>query len=111
MPHLTPNGNSSAAPAATRTFNIEQLLNLKLPPREFILEPILRERESAMIYAWRGAGKTQLGLGLAYAIASGGTILRWQAPRPRRVVYVDGEMALATTYSTVGDGSIAGLTT
>ena len=80
----------------TRTFNLEQLLNLKLPPREFILEPILRERESAMIYAWRGAGKTQLGLGLAYAIASGGTILRWQAPRPRRVVYVDGEMSLNT---------------
>jgi KaiC/GvpD/RAD55 family RecA-like ATPase len=45
-----------------------------------------------MVYAWRGVGKTFFTLELAYAIASGGSFLGWDAPEPRRVLYIDGEL-------------------
>jgi putative DNA primase/helicase len=45
-----------------------------------------------MLHAWRGVGKTHVALGIAYAVASGGTFLKWKAPRPRRALYLDGEM-------------------
>jgi putative DNA primase/helicase len=48
-----------------------------------------------MLYAPRGIGKTLLGLSMGLAIASGGPLLRWSAPKPRRVLYIDGEMPLA----------------
>ena len=45
-----------------------------------------------MVHAWRGVGKTYFALGAAYAVASGGAFLKWRAERPRKVLYVDGEM-------------------
>jgi putative DNA primase/helicase len=57
-----------------------------------LLSPILPERSLAMLYAPRGIGKTQLGLSVGLAVAGGADILRWSAPRPRRVLYIDGEM-------------------
>jgi putative DNA primase/helicase len=75
-----------------KTLTARALLDLKIAPREFVLDPVLRERETAMLWAWRGTGKTYVGLAMAYAIASGGKVLRWSAPRPRRVLYVDGEL-------------------
>jgi putative DNA primase/helicase len=45
-----------------------------------------------MIYAGRGVGKTRIAMGAAYAVASGADFLRWRAIRPRRVLYLDGEM-------------------
>jgi putative DNA primase/helicase len=47
-----------------------------------------------MLYSWRGVGKTLVGLDMAYAISSGGPCLKWQAPKPRRVLYIDGELPL-----------------
>ena len=46
-----------------------------------------------MVHAWRGVGKTQFALGVAYAVAGGGQFLKWKAEKPRHVVYIDGEMA------------------
>jgi RecA-family ATPase len=66
-----------------------------------VLDPVLRERETAMLWAWRGTGKTFVGLAMAYAIASGGKVLRWSAPRPRRVLYVDGELPLQTAQERI----------
>ena len=48
-----------------------------------------------MLYAPRGLGKSWLGLSIGVTVASGGALLRWDAPAPRRVLYVDGEMPLA----------------
>ena len=36
-----------------------------------------------------------LALGIAYAVATGGGLLGWSAPTPRRVLYLDGEMPAA----------------
>lgn len=45
-----------------------------------------------MVYAKRGVGKTHFCLSLAYTVASGGEFLKWRASKPRRVLYIDGEM-------------------
>ena len=63
-----------------------------IPPREPILAPIILSQSLSMIHAWRGVGKTHVALGIAYAVASGGDFLRWNAPVPRKVLYLDGEM-------------------
>jgi putative DNA primase/helicase len=85
-----------AAPSGLVTLNVEELLRCQTEPREFVIEPILREKDLAMIYSWRGVGKTLVALDMAYAIASGGKCLKWEAPRPRRVLYIDGELPLQT---------------
>ncbi len=69
-----------------------ELLMRPFPPRENILAPWLPTQGLAMVYAERGIGKTWVGLNVAYAIASGGSYLEWTAPKPRKVVYIDGEM-------------------
>jgi putative DNA primase/helicase len=79
-----------------RAVTVLELLSLKIAQREYLLEPILREKETAMIHAWRGVGKTYFALELSFAVASGGSFLNWSAPRPRRVLYVDGEMPART---------------
>jgi len=47
---------------------------------------------SAWVSANAGTGKTHVALGVAYAVATGSTFLKWRAPRARRVLVVDGEM-------------------
>jgi putative DNA primase/helicase len=71
-------------------------LELNVPAREMLLGPILPERSLAMLYAPRGVGKTLLNLSIGLAVSSGSPLLRWSAPRPRRVLYVDGEMPLVS---------------
>jgi hypothetical protein len=72
--------------------SFEEFLNMELPPLENILDPWLSTQGLALIYAPRGIGKTHVALGIAYAVASGGSFLRWKAPKPRGVLYLDGEM-------------------
>jgi putative DNA primase/helicase len=67
-------------------------IGLEVQTREMLLNPILPAKGLAMIYAYRGVGKTHAAMGMAYAVASGGTFLRWKAPTPKGVLYVDGEM-------------------
>ena len=75
---------------------VEELLTREIKPREMLLNPILPEQGLALLYAYRGIGKTHLALGVAAAVASGASFLRWTAPRPRRVLYVDGELPAIT---------------
>lgn len=76
--------------------DIGTLLSMQFPPREFVLDPIIPDRGLSMLYAPRGIGKTFLGLSIGYAVASGGQIMKWPAPKPRRVLLVDGEMPSET---------------
>ena len=88
--------DADAAPEDTkpslRLVTAAELLTMKVPVRQMALAPILPQPGLSMLYAPRGMGKTHVALSLAYAMASGGKALRWQAPQPRRVVHVDGEM-------------------
>lgn len=61
-------------------------------PIEMVLSPILPKQGIGWIYAPAGVGKTFFSLNLAYAIAAGGEFLKYKCPKPRKVLYVDGEM-------------------
>ncbi len=74
------------------TVTLVKLLSKELPPRENVLIPWLPCQGLAMIHAPRGVGKTHIALGIAYAVACGGSFLRWQAATPRNVLIIDGEM-------------------
>ena len=87
---------SAASETPLVVLAVEELLAREIKPREMLLDPILPEQGLAMLYAYRGVGKTYIALGIAAAVASGGSFLRWTAPRPRRVLYVDGELPAKT---------------
>jgi hypothetical protein len=78
-----------------RPLGINDFLALEIPPREMLLGPIMPEKSLARLYAPRGLGKSWLALSMAVAVASGGRLMRWEAPTPRRVLFVDGEMPMA----------------
>jgi len=82
------NRNTSALVAVTAA----ELLRTEFSPRAMVLGPFLPEKGLGLIYGPRGIGKTHLTLGAAYAIATGTSFLRWSAPKPRRVLIIDGEM-------------------
>jgi putative DNA primase/helicase len=86
----------SQPPAMLKPIGFDEFRNLNVPRREMLLDPILPERSLAMLYAPRGVGKTLLGLSIGLAVASGTALLRWSAPRKRRVLVVDGEMPLVS---------------
>jgi putative DNA primase/helicase len=71
---------------------IEDLMERVFPPREMLLEPAIPTQGLVMLYGPRGQGKTLAAMGIAYAVASGGEFLNFKAPKPRKVLYVDGEM-------------------
>jgi putative DNA primase/helicase len=72
-----------------------QLVAADLPPRAALLPPWLASDTAALVYGPPGIGKSFLALGVAWAVASGGSFLGWRSPRPRRVLYVDGELGAA----------------
>lgn len=74
---------------------LHDFLDLNLPAREMLLSPILPEKSLSMLYAPRGLGKSWLALSIGLAVARGSPLLRWTCPKPRQVLYVDGEMVLS----------------
>jgi putative DNA primase/helicase len=93
----------AASPALQRTWpanaadtiasaSVDEFLTAQFAPREMVLAPILPSQGLTMLYSRRGVGKTYLTLAMAHAVARGGSFLRWSAPRPRRVLFVDGEL-------------------
>lgn len=91
-----------------RAVNVGDFLSMPLPARGQVLAPFLPEQGLSMVYAPRGLGKTWVSLTCAWAIASGQAALgRWQAPRPRRVLFIDGEMPAAVLRDRLA-GIVAG---
>ena len=79
-----------------RPLSAAEFLTLELPPRELILDPILPQKGLMLLHAYRGIGKTHLALGIGYCASTSGRMLGWSAPKPRRVLYLDGEMPAET---------------
>lgn len=75
---------------------IGEILDHEFPPRGDLVAPWLKEGESALIYAAPGVGKSMFALSLGLAVAGGGKFLDWEAPKPYRVLFVDGEMPMDT---------------
>ncbi|MGH8274900.1 MAG: AAA family ATPase [Gammaproteobacteria bacterium] len=70
----------------------QELIAREFPPREDYFGKFITSQSLGMVHAWRGIGKTHFGLEAAFAVASGGRYLKWDAPEARRVLYLDGEM-------------------
>lgn len=81
-----------AKPRPPRVVSASELLGADFPPRDMLLSPWLESQSLSMIHSWRGTGKTHVAMGIAYALASGGTFLGWNASAPVPVLYLDGEM-------------------
>jgi putative DNA primase/helicase len=81
-----------------KILNLAELLQYDIPQKQSLLEPILQEGNLAMIYAKRGVGKTFASLEVAFAVASGGNMFdgKWKANKPRKVLFLDGEMPAIT---------------
>lgn len=92
MIKIESNIKTTTKPEELKAITIADLLQLEFKPHEYILEPWLTTQSLNMIFGYRGVGKTHISLGIAYAVASGGKILKWQSPKPRGVLFIDGEM-------------------
>ncbi len=91
--HLDLNSKASnkAVPVIT---SMQELLARDLPPRHFLLDPLLPQQSIILVAAAAGTGKTFFAMEIAYAVATGGKFLDWVAPEPAGVLYVDGELPL-----------------
>ncbi len=89
VPALNGEAGKTIKPVA---FTGEELLALTIPPKQYVLEPVIPLQGLAMLYADRGVGKTFAALHMALAIASGTEVFKWNAPEKRNVLYIDGEM-------------------
>jgi len=106
--------NRIALGVSLRAVTLAEFLAMEIPAPESLLGRLITGQSLSLVYSWRGVGKTWFSLCCAYAIASGGTFLRWTAPRPRRVLYLDGEMpaaALQRRLASIAAGSEAEATT
>ncbi len=79
-------------PAALQAVDIHDLAKMQFQARDLLLEPFLHTQDLGMLFAPRGIGKTHFAVALAFAVATGGSFLSWQAASPRKVVYLDGEL-------------------
>jgi len=89
---LTISDKNAAQAGPLKVIGLKDFVNLEIPNREMLLSPIIPAQGLIMIAAKRGVGKTHIALGMAYAMATGDTFLRWNAPTPKKVLYIDGEM-------------------
>jgi len=94
VPLSQPLGERDGGTALTRfrVDTLESLASADFPKREALLKPIFPCKSLSMLFAYRGVGKTAVAHAAGYAIAAGGTFLRWSAERPRKVLLIDGEM-------------------
>ena len=79
-----------------KPLSLDEFLSLDLPARELIISPWLPVKGLAMLFAPRGIGKTFFALTCAHAAATGSEFLGFAASKPRRVIYIDGEMPAST---------------
>jgi putative DNA primase/helicase len=76
------------------TCSAEMLPRVPVPPREAVVGEWFKQGDLGFIYGLRGLGKTWLAMYLARQCAEGGKVADWPVHKPRRVLYVDGEMPL-----------------
>lgn len=73
--------------------DLRELAMHQFKQRDPLLAPWLCSQDLCMIFAGRGIGKTHFALALSFAVATGGTFGKWTAPKPAKVLYLDGELA------------------
>ena len=61
-----------------RALLLSSWLNLKLPPRDYLLGNIMSTTSRWIVYGETGVGKTLFGMDMSGAIASGRGMLSWE---------------------------------
>lgn len=79
-----------------KVFRLKDFLSLKLSERGHLLYPVIPEQGLIILFAPRGQGKTYVAISIALVVASGSKMFKWLAPRPFKVLYLDGEMPANT---------------
>jgi hypothetical protein len=80
------------------TVNGDDFMVEKIPPRKVLIstisanEPVIFEQSINQVFAWRGEGKTCLGLGFVRALATAGRFLNFKATERVPVLYIEGEL-------------------
>jgi RecA-family ATPase len=82
-----------ADPLINFVVSARELDALEVPEHKYIVEPFIREASLAMLWAWRGVGKTWVAMELSRAVATGQPLFgEYRVPEAKRVLYVDGEL-------------------
>lgn len=108
VPAAAPQTDDGSEAEPLRVIDAPQLPTIQINRPEHIIFPFFREAECVLIYAQRGVGKTWFALTLASGVSEGEWMFGmpiWYAPRPREVLYIDGEMSapdLAERMATIG---------
>ncbi len=85
--------NLTVRPAdSARALDLAEFLRVEFPPRENLMNPVFPRQGLGMVHAWRGLGKTYFAAAFGLSEAAGAQFLKWHAPRPVKVLYVDAEM-------------------
>lgn len=71
--------------------DVADFLALDLPPRKWLAEGLIQDRDILMLHAMRGCGKSHFCFGLAYSLACGLDFLRYKIREPVPVLLCDGE--------------------
>lgn len=95
------NSSKSRSDSQILAFDADTVVEMDMPDRAVMLSPWLLEESLNMVYAARGVGKTHFCLNVANAVATGGEFLFWKAPKPKRVLYIDGEMSIKSMQSRI----------
>lgn len=73
------------------SINIRDFRHSLVKPKEHLIGPFVRQGLS-MVYAPPGVGKTHFALGIAFAVSTGGSFLKWKTENMASVLYIDGEL-------------------
>lgn len=80
-------------PVAFRPMSMQEMLSADFEKRELLLEPLLLECSTTLMYAETHVGKTWLGLCMGFIISCGGKLFgAWRAKTAWNVLYIDSEM-------------------
>ena len=100
LKHLTSKDLLEAADAARQLAlsKGDDFMTKDIKPRSVFIktvdtgEPVIFGQSINQIFAWRGLGKTCLGLGFVRCLATGEPFLNFQCDEPVDVLYVEGEL-------------------
>lgn len=87
--HELPDVSTAEAPPTT----MEEWRNRELPAPDFILGNCISTTTRMLISAETGIGKSMYLIALGQHVSAGLSFLHWQASRPVKTLYVDGEMS------------------
>jgi hypothetical protein len=87
-------------------YTARRWLDRDLPPPDFLLGNLFSTTSRAMLVGPTGAGKSNVGLAIAFPMAAGRDFLHWRAHRAARcVLYIDGEMSARVARERIREAS------